>query len=443
MKKIIFLLCILSSFAACHDDDDPEPEVPGLPGQPKEARGNFDRTVLVYVAGENNLSYFIDSELQEMRQGSKEIGNNALLVFIDDSDDTHMPYMLWIKDGMTADSISLVSDPLTSDPETMSTILNLASTYYPAKEYGIVLWGHSSGWIFSDSIAAGTTAKAPRRAYGIDTGSNSSGSAGKWMNMPTLSKTLKEWRHLKFIFEDCFQFQCVESAYELREAADYIIGSPAEVPGQGAPYHTVVPALFEQSATFYEAIVDRYFEQVIPVNPNNDGLGSTLNARTPLSVIKTSALPHLAEATNKVLHSFLPLADNALPDMSQLIYYRGNISAKRKSMINKDVMYDMNDFILHYANDEAYDEWKRAFDEAVVCKRNTRNGWMTDGQVNGLSFKWLTDVRYGGVSMFVPQEREGSEYSPYTSQNVQHDGYNAEIKKTSWYGAARLAEFGW
>ena len=106
-------------------------------------------------------------------------------------------------------------------------------------------------------------------------------------------------------------------------------------------------------------------------------------------------------------------------------------------------MYDMNDFILHYADPAHYAEWKTAFDNVVVYKKNAKNGWMTNRQVSTSTFKWLTDERYGGVSMFVPQDRKGTWYEPYTDKGIQHNGYNADIRKTSWYVAARLAEFEW
>ena len=38
--------------------------------------------------------------------------------------------------------------------------------------------------------------------------------------------------------------QSVEVVYQLRNRADYFIGSPTEIPGPGAPYEVVVPALF-------------------------------------------------------------------------------------------------------------------------------------------------------------------------------------------------------
>ena len=58
--------------------------------------------------------------------------------------------------------------------------------------------------------------------------------------------------------------------------------------------------------------------------------------------------------------------------------------------------------------------------------------WMTNGQMDFSSFQMAEDT-YGGVSMFVPQRRPGTQYTKY----------NQDIRKTAWYWAARLNELGW
>ena len=454
MTRLLFLLTTLMLFAACANDDGDDnlpvgPAVLTGPGAPEAPRGPYDRTVLVYISGENNLSPYLGMELAEMREGSKGIGNNALVLYVDDANKLHNPYILWIKDGNTVDSLTLDTDPLSSSPKTMNTVLNYVSTYYPADEYGLVLWGHCTGWNIEDSVS--TSAAAPRKAFGVDSGNNTSIGAGKWMNINTLAKTLWNWKHLRFIMADCCQFQCVELAYELRNTADFLIGSPAEIPGEGAPYETVTKTLFDTSETFYQNLVDRYFEQVIPCTYYEPGYWNsfTYDSQTPLSVIKTYELQNLADATHALLQILLPDDKTAWPDLSKqyLIYYCGNFKKTAE-----DCMYDMNDIVLHLAqtaNTEeamaAYLVWKEVFDRCVVYRKCPQEGWMSGNQIQPYVFKSgiLNDARYGGVSMFVPQDRKGSHYYPYTDNGISYDGYNADIKKTSWYQAARLSDFGW
>ena len=61
--------------------------------------------------------------------------------------------------------------------------------------------------------------------------------------------------------------QSVEVAYELRDYTDYCIGSPTEIPGPGASYDELVPAMFfsEDAAVdiakaYYEPYAAKYDE---------------------------------------------------------------------------------------------------------------------------------------------------------------------------------------
>ena len=451
MRRLLpYIILFAMTVVGCHDNElGYENDIVWPPEKPEL----FDRTVLVYVMGENNLSSYVSSELKELRAGSVGIGNNALIVYVDKADSKVMPYILWIRDGQTADSCALDYDPISSDPVEMKRILDYTSSNYPAKEYGLVLWGHASGWHTEDSVKPTERNKTIKRAYGTDNGRNASTMSGKWINIPSLRQTLSEWKHLKYIFADCCQFQCIESAYELRNVTDYIIASPAEIPNEGAPYHTVAKGLFDPSDMFYKTIVDNYFEQVIPFKGYIGSWSSLyydIEARTPLSVIKTSELDQLATATHQALQSFLPQSSGIAPNLltEKLIYYRGNTSSAKET-----VMYDMNDFMLHYATPSAYSNWKTAFEQAVIYKVNANDGWITSGQILPYVFGQdgygnattpiLTNERYGGISMFVPQDRAGSWYMPYQSNGVNFQGYNNDIKRTSWYDAAGLSAFGW
>lgn len=397
MQRLLYVLCCLL-IIGCSNETEDETEV------------SLHRTILVYISGENNLSSSIQFDIKEMREGSVGIGANALVVYVDENNSSRQPYIICIRDGETTDSMSFDSDGISSDPSVMKKVLNYTSEHYPAEEYGLVLWGHASGWIIEDSV---TTARSARKGYGIDNGRNNGTNIGKWINMNTMARILTEWGHpLKFILADCCQFQCIESAYELRNTTEYIIGSPAEIPGVGAPYNTITKAMFSTADDFYREVTDAYFAQT------SEGY------RVPLSVIRTSELEQLAKATETALKVFAVPAEQC-PDLTNqhLIYYKGpGVNA---------VMYDMNDFMLMNAPETIYSSWKEALDKVVVNKTFTAR-WMTFKQIDFNQFE-MTEERYGGVSMFIPQQRSFSNYSKY----------NQDIRKTAWYWAAHLNEIGW
>ena len=405
MRKLLTFITVVLLLTACHKDEEKE--------------FFSERTVLVYMSGENNLSENVREDIDEMLQARTDAEKHCLVVYVDDNNRTHMPYVARIRNGAMVDSVSVKDmgisngDVCSADPNVMKAIINYVFRKYPSRneDYGLVLWGHASGWVVEDSVSTGTPAAARRRAYGLDAGSDNNDKAA-WMNMHTLAQVLDEVPHLKYIFADCCHFQSIEALYELRNAADYIIGSPAEIPGIGAPYTTVVPALFE-SESFYTSIIDRYFEQRF-----------TNNRSVPLSAVKTSTLSQLAEATHDVLLSMKDtLSLTAYPNLAGLIHY-----------YYSPLFNDANDFMLKYAKPEAYATWKKALDDAVVYKKMaTRWVTNTDWNYNYADFE-MTEERYGGVSMFIPQA---------PSQRINYSRYNQEIKLTAWYKAVGLNELGW
>ena len=268
----------------------------------------------------------------------------------------------------------------------MKAIINYAFRKYPSRtgDYGLVLWGHATGWVLEDDSVATTAtaaARGPRRGYGVDRGSDLSNGKLAWINISSLAEVLSQVPHLRFIFADCCNFQCLESLYALRHTADYIIGSPAEIPDIGAPYRTVVPAMFNRDS-FYTKIIDCYYEQVF-----------SGNRRVSLSAVKTNAIDALADATREVLHTIKDtLSTMPYPNTRGLIHY-----------YYSPLHHDANDFILRYAKKEDYEKWKLALDEAVVYKKMATK-WMTnqDWDFNYSDFT-MSEEHYGGVSMFVPQ----------------------------------------
>ena len=420
MKKLLYAICAVTLLLACHKDD------------PEENQVKADRTVLVYISGECSLWDFIDDDLKEMKAGSQSIGDNNLLVYVDNATTGEIPWLARIHKGQITDSVSFTEiakvmnldpaeslvkgDPYSSEAQVMEGVLRYAFQKFPSKnnDYGLVLWGHGSGWLIKDSIPY--TAMARQKAYGIDNGRNDKqyGSAdkGKWLNIPSMAKSLSKLPHLSFIFCDCCNMMCLEVAYELRNVTDYLIGTPAEIPGVGAPYNTVVPAMFEKT-TFWKSIVDYYFKQ------RAGGFD------VPLSVIQTNGMENLANATKTVLKNSASKIGEGYPNTSGLIYYYYDSSSHQ-------VFFDANDFILKYADTNEYNSWKQVLDKTVIYKKMATS-WMINKNswpnYYGNYFT-VTEEKYGGVSMFVPT---------YIQQTTD----NKYIQQMQWYKAAGYNEIGW
>jgi hypothetical protein len=401
----------MMSFTACSNDDEVIMEVNDNAQSRKSPNATVERTVLVYLAGKNNLSGSLLTNLEQMKTGSKGIGNNTLLAFVRRDKQGEQPWLARISNGELTDSVSLddmgisTNNMQACNPELMEQVLKYAFNHYPAKEYGLVLGGHSTGWLIQQE-------PDNTRAFGVDNGDGYTYSSRnqRWINVPTIAQVLERVPHLKFIFADCCNFMCLETMYELRNVTDYIIGSPAEIPAEGAPYDQIMPAMFEKN-TFCTSIIDIYYR--------------TQNGNLPLSAVKTSAMDQLASATRYALDIVQAKIGNGYADTQGLIHY-GYSSSSVQFHHEYNLFYDAGDFFHSQLSESDYQQWKQALDEAVVEKRFAKE-WRTcmKWSYNYTDFE-MTEEKFHGVSMYIPQD-PNTEYGKYYAQN------NEDIKQLKWY----------
>lgn len=403
MKPIIAFVLGILLLSACKKTEHTD--------QPETSH----RTVVVYMSAENDLSNFATSDISEMIAGSVSLAEqDNLILFVDQASNTTKPYIARLSNGqMTIDTdYQPAEDFYSSDPEKFYEVLHWITQKYRADSYGLVLWGHADGWIIESSAIGIDADSKLRRAYGRDTGDNSeSAIQGMWMNIPDMAVALKALGiHWKFIFCDCCNMQGAEVAYELRNTADYLIASPAEIPGKGAPYTPIVPQMFEDDTLFYDHIMDSYV--------------SSVSNQLPISTVKLSNMELLAAATKKVLATINPSAEQDL-STDGIIYYFGAISK------GLNVLHDMQHYIRTYATEEDFQAWKQALDQTVVSKRSAKQ-WMTANHVNFYSFT-VTEEAYGGISMFVPQK----------VYDEKGQTWNSTFCQMEWYVATGWADYGW
>lgn len=404
------MICLLATFSSCSNDKNDEPEAP---------RG---RTVLVYISAENTLSSYVDENISQMVKGSATLSpENHLIAFVDKASANEMPYIIEIAGGGQKTVKTFAGDICAGDPREMRDIIKWTASNYPAKDYGLILWGHASGWLIEDSVSTSPAASRPKRAFGIDNGTNNPGSdMGKWMNTPSMAKYIAESGiKFKYIFADVCCFQNVENAYELRNVTDYLIGSPAEIPADGAPYDAIMPYLFSTAPDFYKGIIDEYEKYYA----GRSYYGETFSV--PLSAAKTAEAVPLAQAATR-MWSVMPPAGNI--STKEVIYYFSRYSVTGKGYDRNKIFYDAYDMIYANTGKQQSDTWRNALNRMVVYSSfNTSRHWMSAGHVSFSDFT-VTPERISCISMFVP-------LSIYDSGAAQ---YNEMIKHMSWYYASGL-----
>lgn len=423
MKYLLIVTClvttILTSCKESNSNDDPS-DVQTI------------RTVLVYMAGENNLTNyegvrFLRNDLTEIIEGSKLLSNNErMLVFVDSLNDrkkTGTPAIIEVRNGTTTVLHQYDNDFYSCDPANFKEVLQTMVKKAPAQSYGLILWGHASGWIVSNDTIEGSR---QTRAYGQDIGTDHSSNSPKWMNITQMARALKELPKMEFIFADCCNMMCAEVGYELRDVTNYLIGSPAEIPGDGAPYTELTPSFFKNGSQLYKGIIDTYYNEYLEAFK---GDGFLEGFSVPLSVIDTKHMEELAQATHDILYKFVggyPSYPKA-PDFSNTVYYY---------YFDAPLMYDMRAFIKLNTSEEDFLHWDNVFKQAVPYYRMSIR-WMTiNDYLEWAMTKFNQDDSVNGcVSMFIPQNLQ-----------VYYNGtfhYNKTFNNFGWNRVIDWSRYGW
>lgn len=377
MKLRIYalLICLIGMLGACQDKEEDI--------QPAE---KVSRTVLAYIVGDNgrnDLSSLLKKNFNDMVKGMESVDNSDCNMLVYSVMKNQSPCLIHLKKTSSKVSVDtlLVYDnkenPL--DKEEMKKVMSYAFEYFPADSYGYVFLSHAAGWIPA-------TTKASRS---IGTYRNTS------MDVDEFREVLSDvGKHLDFILFDACYMQSIEVAYELRDNADYFIGSPTEIPGPGAPYNKLMKCFFDREDAalniakgYYEAYAEKYTGR-IPTNDNWTGGVS-------VSVIKADALEQLADLTSRIFARYgqnVPISNVMCYDLSGSEYY-----------------CDLDGLIRTLTNEnEDYATWRKAFVNARPYWGATLKNYSGFGM--GQMFS-MEDAE--GISTYIPSGTPTSRANEY------------------------------
>lgn len=278
MAATIFVAAVMQS---CKND---EPN-PAEPIEPEPAKA--PRTLLVYMVATNNLGTggFDDSDLREMAKAAEagDFGDGRLVVYHASSNGVVLKEIT----AEGCDTLKIYEKGQVSVTiDRMREVINDTKEFAPAKDYGLVLWSHASGWL-QDGIVEESV---PLRSFGQDGSIDS-----KKMNITSLAEATKDAK-LSFIYFDCCYMGSIEVAYEMRHSASYMVMSPAEIPANGMPYDLNLKHLLNTNINLEEALIAA---ATSTFNSYNDVFEKG-DCPNTMAVIKTEGLEQLATATRQI-----------------------------------------------------------------------------------------------------------------------------------------------
>lgn len=266
-----------------------------------------DWTVMVYLAGDNNLDGAGVVDLGEMKRvGSSE--RLSLIAQFDRSGAKLETKRYYLQKAPRKDTVTKLGETNMGDPKVLRDFLAWGAKNYPARHYMVVIWNHGAGWddeniyravrgqlkrnvtykrnpigapVRGASGAVPLTnvraaAKRPvrralfsttvlqtvqKRAIAFDD------NAQDFLDNIELKRVLTEARgafggKIDVLGMDACLMNMVEVAYQVRNTAQVMVGSQEVEPGDGWPYDTILRELAKNPTMTPEelgnAVVTRY-----------------------------------------------------------------------------------------------------------------------------------------------------------------------------------------
>ena len=313
-----------------------------------------DHTIMFYLLGTSLKSYY-DTNIAtvESQIESGVLGDTRVVVFIQSSTNSGKLFEIFYDEGMKAvvrDEIGLYNLPAQYSEQMLSQILQDMAHRAPAKEYGLYIGSHGKGWIpKSSGSSSGSSTYSTFSAEQLEAiwtpapGAimvrHIGDTASTQIDTTELAAAIRSTNiHLDYIVFDACYMANVESAYDLRDVTDYILGSPCEIIASGMPYNEILPIMVSASPLLdrlnssAKAFVDYY-------KVNREGAYSSACS----AVIDCRTLDALAEITKRVNGSLNRIDPNTVQA------YDGISLSKNPTHI----FFDFEDYVIKACSDSA------------------------------------------------------------------------------------------
>lgn len=386
VKRLLLLFLVILPLSVSCERRDPE------------ERDNT--SVLLYVAGNNTLSYYSYDLIRQLERGylpEKFTDEDQILLYSHSSGERPVLSKITRRSGGGGidSTVLCIYDVNTNSAsaEQLGRVLRDAHTLCPAKHRGLVLWSHGTGY-----LPEGYTIKPDTKSFGND--NNDKTSEIEIQEIVEVLPTTYEY----IIFDACLM-GCIEVAYELKDVCDYVLFSPTEILSQGFPYYMMMDRIFSKDA-LEKALTDiaaEYYDYYLKKYESSKG--SYKPSGGTITLVRTAALKSLADVCR-------PIFDNHRLEIKSLDPNR----VQGYFQYGWAWFYDMGDIIRQVSYPEEYALFERSLNNAVVYKAATPAF---------MSIKIDID-RYSGLSTYLPDER-----------NVRLNAYYRNLK---WNQATGLLQ---
>ena len=380
------------------------------------------RVLLFYECAFNDIGSYMRRNMEDQQKGLPaghipgKYGD-VLLVYSRIAENGHTPVNSYLRRIYKTSKGKVISDTLkvfgketiAASPSTLSAVLTLVKEKFPAnKGYGMVFSSHGSGWLPAGYYYSPSRFEDDHKG---EVGTSRQGIAAQSVGHPRLpvpegdlpdtdpfygmtrsigqdytkdsyyghEMSVSEFvdaipYHLDYILFDMCYTAGVEMAYALKDKADYLGLSPAEVLGDGMFNYTKITSFLLNRET---PDLEGLFKDSFEMYDKQSGLyrSSTVN------LVRTSGLDNLASVCARMINEYSDaLADAPVDDIQG--YYRQG----------RHYFYDLVDIFEKCGASKAdLEDLDKAVDGCVIYKNSTGQ-FLEDYDIKA----------YSGFSMYLP-----------------------------------------
>lgn len=342
LKTYLFIVLSFIIINGCEKSNDlPEEE--------------FQQGILIYIGANNNLHYDAIKTIEKIKEGAKSLNRDqAIVIYAKTQSFSTLLKITRSNNGVKIDTLKNFSSENSSDPDFLKEVIKITRNSVRAKKYGLVLWSHATSWI--------PPANAKTKSFGSDDFQE--------MDIKDLKSALQEeWEYIMF---DACSMASMEVCYELKDIANFILASPAEVLSTSFPYDLILMDLFKGK----EGLI-RVCSKFMEYYRKQTGL----YASATVSLIETSQLPDIALHTQRLLNIKKPLED----------FNRSKIQSLDFDNIGDVPAYDFISFLKHNYEESEYGELEDSIEKSILFKDHTSD------------FFNIPIKEYCGLSIYLPK----------------------------------------
>ncbi len=250
-------------------------------------------TVMVYLAGDNNLDANGITDIAEMKKVGSSADLNIIAQF--DREGAGKPtkrYYLRKGTTLTADEVQSLGETNTGQPGFLLDFIKWGANQYPADHYMLILWNHGQGWDDTD-IFAGERVRGSRLlrsgriryaffkstvllAARLSTGNQKTArailiddDARDFLDSLEMKKVLMDaktylGRKIDIVGMDACLMSMAEVCYQMRNSVRYLIASEETEPLDGWPYDSILEQLAANTdstpGNLSKIVVKKYIE---------------------------------------------------------------------------------------------------------------------------------------------------------------------------------------